>query len=146
MRVVNARDWNVAAGHLEKPQGSGCGVDGFLGEAAAFPVSQVVPDLYGQKTGRVACRKWFKVARACGIDARASGALHSRVEDFLRVDGRFASGDDQLINSEPSDLDALKVQRVLGVGIEREVLKEVLYCFWHCTVSVDGGSSAKAWL
>lgn len=60
------------------------------------------------------------------------------------MDGRFASGDDKLINSEPSDPDALKVQGVICVGIEREVLKEALYCFWHCTVSVDDGSSAKA--
>jgi len=62
------------------------------------------------------------------------------------MDGRFASGDDKLINSEASDLDALKVQRVIGVWIEWEVLKEVLYCFWHGTVSLDDGSSAKAWL
>ena len=60
------------------------------------------------------------------------------------MDGRFASGDDQLINPEASDLDALKVQRVLGVWIEREVPKEILYCFWHCTVSVVDGNSAKA--
>ena len=46
MRVVNARDGDVAASHLEKAQGSGRGVDGLLGEAAAFAVSQVVLDLY----------------------------------------------------------------------------------------------------
>ena len=45
------------------------------------------------------------------------------------MDGRFASGDDELINPEAPDPDALKVQRVIGVGIEREVLKGVLYCF-----------------
>lgn len=60
------------------------------------------------------------------------------------MDGRFASGDDQLINPEASDLDALKLQHVIGVGVEREVFREVLYCFGHCAVSLDDGSSAKA--
>jgi len=144
--MVNARDGDVAAGHLEKPQGSGRRFDGLLGEAAPLSVSQIVLDLYGKKPGGVACGEWLKVTRACGIDARASRALHSRVEDFLRVDRRFASGDDQLINPEAPDPDALKVQRVIGVWIEWEVLKEVLYCFWHGTVSLDDGSSAKAQL
>jgi hypothetical protein len=36
------------------------------------------------------------------------------------------------------------VQHVIGVGVEREVFREVLYCFEHCAVSVDDGSSAKA--
>lgn len=109
--VVHSGRGDIAAGEQQQLQRALGGQDSLRVELAATHVFKMVFDLFCQGARRRPHGQLRGVARAVFKAALSYGFVERRKDAFLQVDGGFSTSDDGAVNAEPSDVDALQMQK-----------------------------------